>query len=63
MEVVELLLAAGYFRARIKGLTPFDKVSLVYCLLEIKNQLSVTSLFYLSVNKKIQIITTINFFL
>ncbi|MPC80882.1 Coiled-coil domain-containing protein 93 [Portunus trituberculatus] len=25
-EIVELLLAAGYFRARIKGLSPFDKV-------------------------------------
>lgn len=26
LETVQLLLAAGYFRARIKGLTPFDKV-------------------------------------
>lgn len=26
-EILELLLAAGYFRARIKGLSPFDKVS------------------------------------
>jgi hypothetical protein len=25
-EILELLLAAGYFRARIKGLRPFDKV-------------------------------------
>lgn len=25
-ETVDLLLAAGYFRARIKGLSPFDKV-------------------------------------
>jgi CCDC93, coiled-coil domain len=25
-QIVELLLAAGYFRARIKGLSPFDKV-------------------------------------
>ena len=25
-ECIDLLLAAGYFRARIKGLTPFDKV-------------------------------------
>ena len=25
-EIIELLLAAGYFRARIKGLSPFDKV-------------------------------------
>ena len=27
-EILELLLAAGYFRARIKGLSPFDKVGL-----------------------------------
>ena len=27
-ESIDLLLAAGYFRARIKGLSPFDKVSL-----------------------------------
>jgi hypothetical protein len=25
-EIVDLLVAAGYFRARIKGLSPFDKV-------------------------------------
>ncbi len=25
-QTIELLLAAGYFRARIKGLSPFDKV-------------------------------------
>ena len=35
-ECIDLLLAAGYFRARIKGLTPFDKVCsssiLVYTL-------------------------------
>lgn len=29
-ETVELLLAAGYFRARIKGLSPFDKVLVKY---------------------------------
>ena len=28
-ETVDLLLAAGYFRARIKGLSPFDKVCAV----------------------------------
>ena len=28
-EIIELLLAAGYFRARIKGLSPFDKVRIV----------------------------------
>lgn len=25
-QTLDLLLAAGYFRARIKGLSPFDKV-------------------------------------
>ena len=25
-QTIDLLLAAGYFRARIKGLSPFDKV-------------------------------------
>ena len=27
LEITELLVAAGYFRARIKGLAPFDKVN------------------------------------
>lgn len=25
-EIIDLLVAAGYFRALIKGLSPFDKV-------------------------------------
>ena len=29
-EIIELLLAAGYFRARIKGLSPFDKVRIKF---------------------------------
>jgi hypothetical protein len=29
-ETTQLLLAAGYFRARIKGLSPFDKVRVDY---------------------------------
>ncbi|CAH3024267.1 unnamed protein product [Porites evermanni] len=33
-ETIELLLAAGYFRARIKGLSPFDKVvgGMTWCI-------------------------------
>ena len=31
-ESIDLLLAAGYFRARIKGLTPFDKVAYIYLI-------------------------------
>ena len=27
-QTIDLLLAAGYFRARIKGLSPFDKVNI-----------------------------------
>ena len=31
-EIIDLLVAAGYFRARIKGLSPFDKVRRVQLL-------------------------------
>ncbi|CAG0897994.1 unnamed protein product [Darwinula stevensoni] len=33
-EIVELLVAAGYFRARIKGLSPFDKIigGMTWCI-------------------------------
>merc|ERR1711910_133005 len=33
-EITELLVAAGYFRARIKGLSPFDKVvgGMTWCI-------------------------------
>uniref|UniRef100_A0A3P8X079 CCDC93 N-terminal domain-containing protein n=1 Tax=Cynoglossus semilaevis TaxID=244447 RepID=A0A3P8X079_CYNSE len=33
-EILELLLAAGYFRARIKGLSSFDKVvgGMTWCI-------------------------------
>ena len=33
-ESIDLLLAAGYFRARIKGLSPFDKIvgGMTWCL-------------------------------
>jgi len=30
-QIIDLLLAAGYFRVRIKGLSSFDKVTLI-CL-------------------------------
>ncbi|EDO46239.1 predicted protein, partial [Nematostella vectensis] len=34
LETIDLLLAAGYFRARIKGLSPFDKVvgGMTWCI-------------------------------
>lgn len=33
-EIIDLLVAAGYFRARIKGLSSFDKVvgGMVWCM-------------------------------
>lgn len=33
-EIIDILVAAGYFRARIKGLSPFDKIvgGMVYCI-------------------------------
>ncbi|ESN93608.1 hypothetical protein HELRODRAFT_145483, partial [Helobdella robusta] len=33
-ETIELLVASGFFRARIKGLSPFDKVvgGMVWCI-------------------------------
>ncbi|KAG5881498.1 hypothetical protein JTB14_001642 [Gonioctena quinquepunctata] len=33
-EIIDILVAAGYFRARIKGLSPFDKVvgGMVWCI-------------------------------
>lgn len=33
-EIIDLLIAAGYFRARIKGLSPFDKIvgGLTWCI-------------------------------
>ena len=33
-ESIDLLLAAGYFRARIKGLSPFDKIvgGMTWCI-------------------------------
>jgi hypothetical protein len=34
-EVVDLLLAGGYFRARIPALSPFDKVRTQFCALYI----------------------------
>jgi len=31
-QIIDLLLAAGYFRVRIKGLSSFDKVIIVFFL-------------------------------
>lgn len=46
-EILELLLAAGYFRARIKGLTPFDKVvgGLTWCITTCNFDIDVDLLF------------------
>ena len=38
-QIIDLLLAAGYFRARISTLPPFDKVHSNYKLLSIFSRL------------------------
>lgn len=47
-EIIELLLAAGYFRARIKGLSPFDKVicSLIIKINQINSKYTLTKSHY-----------------
>ncbi|KAK2839383.1 hypothetical protein Q5P01_013123 [Channa striata] len=46
-EILELLLAAGYFRARIKGLSPFDKVvgGMTWCITTCNIEIDVDLLF------------------
>ncbi|KAJ3591949.1 hypothetical protein NHX12_007079 [Muraenolepis orangiensis] len=46
-EILELLLAAGYFRARIKGLSPFDKVvgGMTWCITTCNIDIDVDLLF------------------
>ncbi|XP_068602312.1 coiled-coil domain-containing protein 93 isoform X2 [Brachionichthys hirsutus] len=46
-EILELLLAAGYFRARIKGLSPFDKVvgGMTWCVTTCNFDIDVDLLF------------------
>ena len=46
-ETIDLLLAAGYFRARIKGLSPFDKIvgGMVWCIITCDFDVDVDLLF------------------
>ncbi|KAL3831574.1 hypothetical protein ACJMK2_023312 [Sinanodonta woodiana] len=46
-QTIELLLAAGYFRARIKGLSPFDKVvgGMTWCITTCNFDIDVDLLF------------------
>ncbi|XP_023011569.2 coiled-coil domain-containing protein 93 isoform X2 [Leptinotarsa decemlineata] len=46
-EIIDILVAAGYFRARIKGLSPFDKVvgGMVWCIESCNVDLDVDLLF------------------
>ncbi|XP_062517530.1 coiled-coil domain-containing protein 93-like [Corticium candelabrum] len=46
-DTIELLLAAGYFRARIKGLTPFDKIvgGMTWCIVTCSVDLDIDLLF------------------
>ena len=56
-EITELLVGAGYFRARIKGLLPFDKVvgGLTWCILNCAVDIDVDLLYHenSSIGKKI----------
>ncbi|XP_076328201.1 coiled-coil domain-containing protein 93-like isoform X2 [Tachypleus tridentatus] len=56
-ETVELLLAAGYFRARIKGLSPFDKIvgGMTWCIEMCSVDVNVDLLFHenLTIGQKI----------
>lgn len=58
-EVLELLVTAGYFRARIKGLSNFDKVvgGLVWCIEVCNVDIDIDLLFQedLSIGKKISL--------
>ncbi|XP_030752713.1 coiled-coil domain-containing protein 93 isoform X2 [Sitophilus oryzae] len=46
-EIIDLLVAAGYFRARIKGLSPFDKIvgGMVWCVESLDVDVDVNLLF------------------
>lgn len=46
-EIIDLLVAAGYFRARIKGLSPFDKVvgGMTWCIESLNVDIDVDLLF------------------
>ncbi|XP_057708655.1 coiled-coil domain-containing protein 93 isoform X1 [Corythoichthys intestinalis] len=56
-EILELLLAAGYFRSRIKGLSPFDKVvgGMTWCITTCNYDIDVDLLFQenLTIGQKI----------
>lgn len=47
-EIIDILVAAGYFRARIKGLTPFDKIigGMMYCIEALDEDVDVDLLFH-----------------
>ncbi|KAG7163838.1 Coiled-coil domain-containing protein 93-like [Homarus americanus] len=56
-EIIELLVAAGYFRARIKGLSPFDKIvgGMTWCIETCNFDVDVDLLFHenLTIGQKI----------
>ncbi|XP_071521254.1 coiled-coil domain-containing protein 93 isoform X2 [Panulirus ornatus] len=56
-EITELLVAAGYFRARIKGLSPFDKIvgGMTWCIETCSFDVDVDLLFHenLTIGQKI----------
>ncbi|XP_045598387.2 coiled-coil domain-containing protein 93 isoform X1 [Procambarus clarkii] len=56
-EIIELLVAAGYFRARIKGLSPFDKIvgGMTWCIETCNFDVDIDLLFHenLTIGQKI----------
>lgn len=58
-EIIDLLVAAGYFRARIKGLSPFDKVigGITWCIESCNFDVDVDLLFQenLTIGQKISL--------
>ncbi|XP_076068907.1 coiled-coil domain-containing protein 93 [Oratosquilla oratoria] len=62
-EIIELLVAAGYFRARIKGLSPFDKIigGMTWCIETCNFDVDVDLLFHenLTIGQKIALTESI----
>ena len=56
-EIIELLVAAGYFRARITGLTTFDKVvgGMAWCMTASSVEVDVVFVENASIGQKIKI--------
>lgn len=47
-EIMDILIAAGYFRARIRGLSSFDKIvgGMIFCIEALDEDVDVDLLFH-----------------